>query len=196
MHRLLIAISVIVLALTGLLLVDRGGSDSVSGSITLVGDSLNVGIEPYLTAELEGWKIASHDLVGRRTREGVEVLRSLGGSIAPILVVSLGTNDVDGDAAAFGRRIEQVLDLVGPRRCVIWATIWLGGSHEGFNAALREAALRHRNFELLDWAGLVEAQPGLVASDGVHGSVDGYRRRAEETASIARRCLPAGGQAS
>ena len=153
----------------------RGGSDPVSGSVTLVGDSLNVGLEPYLTAELQGWVIASHNLVGRRTDEGIEALRSLGGSIAPILVVSLGTNDVDDDVEAFSRRIDQVLELAGPT-LVIWATIWLGGAHKGFNAVLREAALRHRSLELLDWAALVEAEPELLAADGVHGSADGYRR--------------------
>jgi hypothetical protein len=37
---------------------------AASGSVTLVGDSLNVGAEPYLRDELGGWTISAHDRVG------------------------------------------------------------------------------------------------------------------------------------
>lgn len=191
-RRLLIALVMGAFALVGFVLVDRRGNDPATGTVTLLGDSLNVGIEPYLSEELDGWEISSHNAVGRRTEEGIAELRALGGAIAPVLVVSLGTNDLDGESAAFAGQVERLLQLAGPRRCVVWATIWAGGPQEDFNTALRDAAGRHGNLELLDWAALVEDEPELVASDGVHGSVDGYARRAEETAIIARRCRPTG----
>ena len=98
---------------------------------------------------------------------------------------------MDGDVAELAEQVEQALDLAGPRRCVIWATVWAGGAHESFNAILRAAAARQANLELLDWAALVEDDPGLLAFDGVHGSAAGYARRAEETAALARQCVPA-----
>jgi len=51
-----------------------------TGSATLVGDSLNVGIERYLGDELPGWGVDAHDRVGRATQEGIDELRSLGGA--------------------------------------------------------------------------------------------------------------------
>ena len=81
---------------------DRSESQT-AGAVTLVGDSLNVGVEPYLDEELSGWRIDAHDLVGRATTEGIEELRALGAELAPVVVVSLGTNDPDGSEAAFRR---------------------------------------------------------------------------------------------
>jgi hypothetical protein len=163
-------------------------SDAETGTVTLVGDSLNVGIEPYLGAALPGWTIDAHDRVGRITAEGVAELRSLGGEPAPTLVISLGTNDADGTEAEFRALVGDVLELVGAR-CVVWATIVRGGEpRTGFNNVLREAESTHRNLRLVDWASLVEDDDTLLASDLVHGSPDGYGRRAEETADAVRAC--------
>ena len=178
------------LAVAPFLLSGCGGSDRAVGSVTTLGDSLNVGIEPYLDAELDGWDVAHHDQSGRRTHEGIAELRALGRTVAPVVVVSLGTNDFDSDSATFRQQVDELLELAGPRRCVIWATIWFGGPHE-FNDVLRDAARRHSNLELADWATLVEQEPELLSSDGVHGSPEGYARRAEQAARIAERCLPA-----
>jgi hypothetical protein len=182
---------VLAAGLVCLLLAGCGGNRQEAGSVTTVGDSLNVGIEPYLDEELGGWSIDHHNRSGRRTDEGLAELRSLGREdVGQVLVVSLGTNDFDGDPTTFRRQVEELVALAGPRRCVIWATIWLGGSHP-FNEVLRQSTSLHSNLHLVDWAGLVEADPALLSSDGVHGTPDGYARRAEETARVARDCLPA-----
>jgi hypothetical protein len=165
------------------------GGDSAVGTLTTVGDSLNVGAQPYLDEELGGWSIDHHDQNGRRTQEGLDELDSLGRDVGQVLVVSLGTNDFDGDPVTFRRRVEEVVARAGPRRCVVWATIWLGGPHP-FNDVLRGSAALHPNLQLVDWAAMVEREPELLAADGVHATPDGYARRAEETARIARSCLP------
>lgn len=181
------------LAVVGVVLVNRDGENGRVGNVTTLGDSLNVGMEPYLDAELEGWHIARHNQNGRRVDEGITELRLLGREVAPVVIVSLGTNDFDSDNETFRQRLDELLELVGPRRCVIWATIWSNGPHD-FNDVLRNAARRHENLELADWAALVEEEPELLAADGIHGSPEGYARRAEQAASIARRCLPADAQ--
>jgi hypothetical protein len=181
--RILFAGALAALSLTGC------GGDSAAGTLTTVGDSLNVGIQPYLVEELGGWSIDHHDRNGRRTQEGIDELQSLGRDLGQVLVVSLGTNDFDGDAATFRRQVEEVVARAGPRRCVVWTTIWLGGPH-AFNDVLRASATLHPNLELVDWADMVEQEPELLAADGVHATPDGYARRAEETARVARECLP------
>jgi lysophospholipase L1-like esterase len=162
----------------------------VTGSVTTLGDSLNVGIEPYVEEALTGWKISNENAAGRRTSEGVARLRALDAKLAPVVVVSLGTNDPPTDVERFHAHVEQVLRIAGPKRCVVWSTIWLDGPNDAFNSVLRQAAEQHGNLEIDDWAALVEARPELLAPDRVHGSPQGYARRAEAIARIVRRCLP------
>ena len=160
-----------------------------TGSATLVGDSLNVGIEPYLGDELPGWRMDAHDRVGRATQEGIDMLRSLGGGLAPVVVVSLGTNDSDGSEPEFRKLVYQAVAIVGPRRCLIWATVVRDGSpRTGFNQVLEEARSEHPNIRLVEWATLVGDNRDLLAGDLVHATPEGYARRAEETARAIRDC--------
>jgi hypothetical protein len=172
---------------------DDGEGDRTSGTVTLVGDSLNVGIEPYLADELAGWKLDRHDLVGRATPEGVDVLASLRRGLAPVVVVSLGTNDPDGSEDAFRALVRRAIDLVGPGRCLVWATVVREGEpRSGFNDVLADAAAEHRNVRLVDWAAMVAEAPTLLAADAVHGTPDGYAQRANETARRVRACAVSG----
>lgn len=166
---------------------------SSSSRVTLVGDSLNVGIEPYLDDALPGRKVDAHDRVGRATAEGVDVLSDRASRLAPVVVVSLGTNDAAGTESQFRALVERAVGLVGPDRCLVWATIVRDGSpRAGFNAVLADAASEHGNVRLVDWAALVADDPELLAPDAVHGTAEGYRRRAEATARAIEAC-PASG---
>jgi hypothetical protein len=189
--RLALALVIATAIVTATVLVASRDDEQTTdlGAATLVGDSMNVGTDPYLREALSGWRIDAHDRVGRTTAEGVEQLRALGGAVAPVVVVSLGTNDADGSEDEFRALVGDVLRLAGPGRCVVWATIVRGGApRAGFNDVLEEAAAAHRQLRLLDWAMLVEHDESLLAGDLVHGTPDGYVRRAEETARIARTC--------
>jgi hypothetical protein len=188
---LVISVAIAVAALA--VLRDDSGSQ-VPGAVTLVGDSLNVGVEPYLGEELPGWRIDAHDRVGRATSEGIDELRALGPRLAPVVVVSLGTNDPDGSESAFREGVAEALELVGADRCLVWATIVRDGSpRTGFNDVLSQARASHPNVRLVDWAAIVADESALLADDLVHGTPDGYARRAEETARMIRACPRAGG---
>ena len=166
-----------------------GSSTASTGAVTLVGDSLNVGMEPYLAEELDGWQIDAHDEVGRATSAGVDELRALRGSLAPVVVVSLGTNDADGSDDEFRSLVDEALAIAGPDRCVVWATVVRDGEERaGFDRVLRDAGEAHSNLRLLEWASLVAGDASLLASDRVHGTPEGYARRAEETARAVRAC--------
>ena len=168
---------------------DAGSPATDAGSITLVGDSLNVGIEPYLSRELPGWRVDAHDQVGRATAEGVDELRARRTSLAPVVVVSLGTNDADGSEEEFRTLVDDAVRIVGPNRCLVWATIVRDGAERvGFDRVLRDARAAHPNLRVVEWASLVSEDPSLLADDRVHGTPDGYARRAEETARAIRAC--------
>jgi lysophospholipase L1-like esterase len=164
-------------------------SATTTGAVTLVGDSLNVGIEPYLEEALPGWRVDTHDQVGRATREGVDELRARRNSLAPIVVVSLGTNDAEGSEDEFRALVDQAIDIVGPDRCLVWATIARDGEErQAFDNVLRSASEAHPNLHLVDWASMVADDSSLLAADRVHGTPEGYARRAEETARAIRAC--------
>lgn len=168
---------------------DDGGASHDAGAVTLVGDSLNVGIEPYLAGALPRWRIDAHDRVGRATPDGIAELHRLAGDLAPVVVVSLGTNDPDGSEPEFRRLVAEAIAIAGPDRCLVWATIVRdGASRSGFDEVLRNARSEHRNLRLVDWAGMVDRDRSLLAADMVHGTPDGYARRAEETARAVRAC--------
>ena len=162
------------------------------GTVTLVGDSLNVGTERYVPGALPGWKMVANDQVGRVTPEGIAELEAGRPTLSNYVVVSLGTNDPPTAVSAFRRDVARFLQLVGPNRCVMWATIWrYGKPNEEFNGVLRDAARANRRVTLVEWAEMVERNPGLLAADGLHGNEDGYRERAEEVAAAVKNCAPA-----
>ncbi len=160
-----------------------------TGALTLVGDSLNVGTDPYLREALPRWDIDAHDRVGRSTEEGLDVLRERRSSLAPVVVVSLGTNDAEGTEVRFRELVGEAVALVGPNRCLVWATIVDDGAERtGFDDVLRDAAEANPNVRLVDWASLLAENEELLASDLVHGTPAGYARRAEATVDALRTC--------
>lgn len=162
------------------------------GTVTLIGDSLNVGIEPYIGDALPDWKMVANDEVGRTTPQGIAELEAGRPVLSNYVVVSLGTNDPPSAVAAFRRDVARVLALIGPNRCVAWATIWRDERpNDAFNEVLREAAKANRRVSLVEWAEMVQQDPELLAFDRLHGSEDGYRARAREVAKAVRGCAPA-----
>ena len=181
-------------AVTALLVVrqrDDGSSGPPAGAVTLIGDSLNVGTEPYLPHELPGWRIITNDRVGRTTPEGIAELEAGRTELAPTFVVSLGTNDPPDGVAAVRADVAHVLRLAGPDRCVVWATIWRdGGPDDAFNGILRDAASANGRVRLVDWAAMVQGHPDWLAAAGLHGNDTGYRERARAIAAAVESCTP------
>ncbi len=190
----LVAIVVVLCAAAavGAVLVEHAGDASASrvGSLTMVGDSLNVGTEPALRKALPGWSIETDDVVGRGSDDGIAALERIGNGLAPVVVISLGTNDTQSDVAGFRNDVRTVLRSAGDARCVIWATVWRGGANDAFNTVLAEAAQANGTLRLVAWDELAAAHPEWLSSDGVHSTPAGYAARAAAIARVARDCLP------
>jgi lysophospholipase L1-like esterase len=182
---LAVAAGIAVIAATG---DEEDATADDTGALTLVGDSLNVGTDPPLREQLPRWEIDAYDQVGRSTAEGVDVLRERASSLSPVVVVSLGTNDLDGTEAEFRELVAKAVAIVGRGRCLVWATVYRGEERSGFNDVLRDSAAAHENVRLVEWASLVAESPELLEHDGVHGTPDGYARRAAETIRAIRAC--------
>jgi hypothetical protein len=187
---LLVAVALGVLFLVRLS--DKPAASASRGTVTLVGDSLNVGVERYLPDALPGWAIVANDRVGRSTPEGIAELEAGRPGLSSHVVVSLGTNDPPQDVTGFRADVARVLELVGPNRCVVWATIWRDGApNDAFNTVLRDAAGSNRRLRLVEWATMLQDHPEWLAADGLHGNETGYRERARAVAGAATGCAPA-----
>jgi hypothetical protein len=156
------------------------------------GDSLAVGTQPYLPQELRRWKVTQSVSVSRHAFEGPDIMRAYGRSLPRVIHVSLGTNDDPRTVDAFRATIREVMEVAGPRRCVVWANIVrppvAGASYAGYNRALAEESRPRKNLRVVNWAGMVREHPQWLAGDGVHVNVDGYRARAKTIARSVRRC--------
>jgi lysophospholipase L1-like esterase len=156
------------------------------------GDSLAVGTQPYLPQELRRWKVTQSVSVSRHAFEGADIMRAYGGSLPRVIHVSLGTNDDPRTVGAFRAAIREVMEVAGPRRCVVWANIVrppvAGASYAGYNRALAEESRPRKNLRVVNWAGMVREHPQWLAGDGVHVNADGYRARAKTIARSVRRC--------
>ena len=194
--RLVALIAVVVVAAAAAIIVLRDDEPPASrtGSITMVGDSLNVGMEPYLEEELQGWRIETDDVVGRGSDDGIAALTGIGPDLGAVVVVSLGTNDPQEDAEGFRADVRELLSRAGSGRCVVWATVWRGSPNVAFNDVLADEARANRALRLVEWHEMVAEHPEWLVGDGVHGSPEGYAARAEATAGVARDCLPAAAQ--
>ena len=188
--------TLLVVVAVGALVVVRNplspGVPASRGTVTLLGDSLNVGIEPYVPDALPGWKVVANDQVGRTTPQGIDELEAGRPVLSNYVVVSLGTNDPPSEVDAFRKDVARVLALVGPNRCVVWSTIWRDERpNEAFNEVLRDAATANRRVKLVEWAEMVDEDPDLLAPDRLHGDEDGYRARARAVAAAIKDCAPA-----
>lgn len=168
-----------------------GSTQATSGRALVVGDSLAEGTEAPLAQLLPGWRIRTSAYTGRPTADGVSEITAAG-SLPPVLVVSLGTNDDPSATSTFQSEVESVLQAAGPGRCVIWANIvrppYGGVSYSGYNRVLAQQAAANPNLRLVDWVGIVRRDPGLLAPDAVHATPSGYEARAQAIAAAITTC--------
>ena len=170
-----------------------GGGRAQAGAtpVLVVGDSLAVGLEPYLGAMLGARPVVWNAVSGRTTPQGLFALRAMLRQVTPqTIVISLGTND-GPNPARFRSRIDRVLAAAPPGACVVWTTVIRAprkGPYHELNAALREEATLDSRLVLVDWARAV-ASGRVALPDGVHPDPAGFSYRSQMIAGgIARGC--------
>ena len=99
-------------------------------------------------------------------------MRSLGSSLPPYLVVSLGTNDDPRKVTGVRAAVRTVLTTAGAGRCVVWLNIArpaaFGTTYAGYNRALVLEAAGHSNLRVVDWQRMVRRHPAWLRRDRVH----------------------------
>jgi lysophospholipase L1-like esterase len=165
---------------------------AASHHLLVDGDSLAVGTEPYLPRDLPGWRVRQSASVSRHAPDGVELLRSYGSRLPRVVFISLGTNDDPRFVSTFRTAIRRALRIVGPHRCIVWATVHrppvAGTSYAGYNRVLRDMGRREPRLRAFDWERMAHRHPSWFGSDGVHPGPTGYRARARAIARNVERC--------
>jgi hypothetical protein len=173
--------------------VDRDRFRARAPRVFVNGDSLAVGTKPYLPRVLPGWPITQSTSISRHVPEGVGILRAMGGGLARIVVMQLGTNDDPRTDEDFHHSVRATMRIVGSHRCVVWPNIVrprvAGTSYAGYNHALAVETRRHDNLFVVDWVAIARRHPYWFGADGVHPNAEGYEARARAIAKKVRRCL-------
>lgn len=147
--------------------------------VLMVGDSVMVGAGPVASQRFEdaGWAPRFDGEVGRRTDEGLAVIRELVPGY-DFVVVELGYNDAWH--SAYRTRIRAILDeLAGRHRVVLVNMAEVQPYYVTGNQILREEAAGRDNVRIADWASVVASTSGLTASDGIHLTTAGNTRMAQ-----------------
>jgi lysophospholipase L1-like esterase len=159
------------------------------GAVLVVGDSLAVGLEPYLGGMLGDRSVLWDARSGRTTPQGLFALRAAVRTSSPAtVVVSLGTND-GPDPARFRSRIDRVLAAVPRGACVVWSTVIRAprkGPYHALNHVLRKESRGRADLVLVDWARAV-ATGRVTLPDGVHPDAGGFAYRSRMIASAVER---------
>jgi hypothetical protein len=170
--------------------------------LLVFGDSMALEAKPFLRAELPAWRIRQDVAPARRARDAAPAMRARGARLAPVVHLSLGTEDDPDRPRAFRSAVRRAMRVAGPSRCVVWTNIWrLAGDGSGLrwdrlNRVLDDEAAHRPNLIIVDWVAMVAAHPEwLNKRDATHVDEHGSRARARAVAHAAHECrrIAAGG---
>jgi hypothetical protein len=111
--------------------------------------------------------------VGRQVADVVPILQKYrdAGRLGDIVLVHLGNN-----GAFRPKQIDQIMDILGSERRVIFVNNKVPRSWENYNnRVLSEGMQQYPNAVLIDWHSVSIAQPELFWADGYHMRPEGAR---------------------
>jgi lysophospholipase L1-like esterase len=150
-------------------------SDFSDRRVDMVGDSLLLSARQEVRERLD--QVASLDIdavEGRPLAGGQSVLRWIGDNDPDIVVIALGTNDLEpGDG--YDELIEQSLDLTSDAQCVVWVD--LQEFKPGLRSINRLIRAAHPG-AIAPWS-TVAGPSELHTSDGYHLSPEGQEAFAD-----------------
>jgi len=182
------------LVLAALALAAPAAQATMPSPVLVVGDSLAVGMKPYLGQLLGSSQVVWDARSGRTTPEGLVRLRARLRQVTPqTVVISLGTND-GPDPTRFAGRIHRALAAIPAGACVVWTDINRPprkGRYHGLNRVLEHAAARDPRMVLVHWDRAV-LHKTVSLPDGLHPDAAGFELRSRMVAgAIARGCTAA-----
>ncbi|WP_027094269.1 acyltransferase family protein [Cohnella thermotolerans] len=132
--------------------------------ITVIGDSVILGVKPYLEKLLPG--IVVDGEVGRQLSAAHEAVdaHSAAGDLGDLVILELGTN-----GSFSKKKLTALLDSLGPDRRILLVNTRVPRKwQDSVNDMLKEAASDYDNATLVDWYASSEGKDEYFGEDGVH----------------------------
>jgi hypothetical protein len=132
--------------------------------VTAVGDSVMLAAAEDLERLLGTVEVDA--AVGRQANEALEVLRGrqAANTLGPVVVLHIGDNGL-----LTGDQVEEMLRILAGVPTVLLVNLRVARPWEGpNNTLLAEAAARHPNTVLVDWAAASAGRPDYFWDDGIH----------------------------
>ncbi|MBB6735178.1 acyltransferase family protein [Cohnella zeiphila] len=145
------------------------GGDSdlspISGKgVTAIGDSVLLGVKPYLEKQLTS--IIVDAKVGRQLSQAGDTVDALdkAGKLGDIVILELGTN-----GPFTKKKLDALLDSLGQDRNILLVNTRVPRKwQDDVNGMLKEAASDYDNVTLVDWYAASADQDAYFGKDGVH----------------------------
>ena len=155
--------------------------------VLVIGDSLGVGMEPFLAQELLEYDVRTEAVIGRGSVAAVDELVRRESAADDVIVFALGSNDDPSQPEQLAASLLAAND-VAAGRCLVVATLevsgYTGKSDDPLNDVIRSFAA-NPNVRLVDWEAAVT--PGML-TDGGHATAEGYALRASLFADAIESC--------
>jgi hypothetical protein len=147
----------------------------MAGSVTAVGDSIMLDIQPYLQTDVPG--VSVDGLVSRQFETGIAVVQAdrAAGTLGSILVVELGTN-----GSVTSADFDAMMQASAGVKRVVFVNLDVPRSWEApDNAVLAAGVARYPGVAVLaDWYTLSTPHPEWFTADQVHLNPDGAQAMA------------------
>lgn len=154
----------------------------------ILGDSLTRESQEAMTGYLQedGWTPTFRCWGSKRLDWGLDQIKRAKKlkQLPEHVIVALGTNDISWvDPATTERRVNTLLDRLGPERQVLWVDLDIAYSPfsiaraDWFNGMIRTVAKDRPNLKVIPWERFARKEKA-ARFDGIHYGSSGYRLRA------------------
>ncbi|WP_372011293.1 hypothetical protein NBRC13296_11955 [Paenibacillus chitinolyticus] len=138
--------------------------------ITVIGDSVIVGIQPYLKEKLP--KITVDGKVGRQMSQAQKLIDDLKaeGKLGNRIIIELGTN------GPFNQKsLRSLLQSLSDKQVFVVTTRVSKGWQDTVNTTIKDVAGEFHHVKIVDWYAASEGKKDIFYEDGVHLKPDGSR---------------------
>lgn len=151
---------------------DIAESSSIDGQgVTVIGDSVMVGVEPYLKEKLP--KVTVDGKVGRQMSQAGKLIQQLSaeGKLGDRIIIELGTN------GPFSKdQLRNLLTSLSEAKQVLVVTTRVPKRwQDTVNANIKDVVNEFDNARVVDWYAASEGKDEFFYKDGVHLKPDGSR---------------------
>ena len=155
--------------------------------VLVIGDSLTRNGREPLTRKLraDGWTPTVRCFGGKRLDWAIAQARRAKDidQLPGVVVIAVGTNDMRWiDRGRTKARMNQLIDILGPRRTVLWVDTYASGGdrftrqkERWFNRQVRALAAENPNVHRIDWGDYARAN-GVRFADALHYTSAGTRQ--------------------